>query len=95
MRFWSEGLGKAEIVLDFATVTVNVTKEGNKVLVKGVFLEPEPWEFQMTLTKADIKGFLHVIASGAMLRYVFKNLGIGLFRLIRQRMRIKKGGEQK
>ena len=81
MRFWSEGLGESEIALDFATV--NVTREGNKALAKGVFLEPEPWEFQITLTKADIKGFLHVIFSSAMLRYIFKNLGTGLFRLIR------------
>ena len=93
MRFWSEGLGKYEVVLDFATV--NVTKEGNKALGKGVFLEPEPWEFQITLTKADIKGFLHVIFSSAMLRYIFKNLRTGLFGLIRQRSRTKKGGEQK
>jgi len=88
LRFWSEGLGKSEIVLDFATV--NVTREGNKALVKGSFLEPEPWEFQITLTKADIKGFLHVIFSGAMLRYIFKNLGIGLFRLIRHAEENKK-----
>lgn len=88
MRFWSEGLGKYEVVLDFTRISV--TKEGNKALVKGVFLEPEPWEFQITITKADIKGFLHIIFSGVMLRYIFKNLGIGLFRLIMQRMRTKK-----
>lgn len=73
MIFWSEGLGKEHIVINFNKISV--TKEGNKILLKGVFLEPEPWEFQITITRADIKGFLHVVFSGPMLRYVFKNLG--------------------
>ncbi len=80
MRFWSEGLGKQEIVLDFTGI--RATREGNKAFIRGSFLEPEPWNFQIIITREDIKGFLHIIFSSAMLRYILRNLGSGLFRLM-------------
>ena len=71
MRVWSKGLGTRELVIDFAKS--NVTREGDKVFVRGVIQEPVAWNFEVTITKGDVPGLLHVIVSTAVLSHFARN----------------------
>jgi len=79
MRVWSKGLGKQELVLDFAKA--NVTLEGGKVFVRGVIQEPVAWNFEITLTKEDVPGLLNVIVSTAVLSHFARNV-TGIFTFV-------------
>ena len=72
MRVWSQGLGKQELVLDFAKS--NVTREEGKIFVRGIVQEPVNWQFEIVIYKEDVPGFYHVLFSIPVLRYSLKNL---------------------
>lgn len=82
MRIWSKGLGKQELVLDFAKA--NVTREGDTVFVRGVIQEPVAWNFEITITKGDVPGLLNVIVSTAVLSHFARNV-TGIFTFIYDR----------
>lgn len=73
MRVWSQGLGKQELVLEFAKS--NVTREEGKVFIRGVVQDPVNWQFEITIHGTDVPGFYHVLVSMAVLRFSLKNLG--------------------
>lgn len=79
MRIWSTGLGKQELVLDFAKS--NVTREGEKVFVRGVIQEPVHWNFEITISREDVIGLLCVIVSTAVVRHFMRNI-TGIFKFL-------------
>ena len=72
MRVWSKGLGTRELVIDFAKSSI--TREGDKVLVRGVIQEPIAWNFEITLSKEDVPGLFNVIVSTAVLSHFARNI---------------------
>ena len=89
MRIWSTGLGKEELVLDFAKS--NVTREEDKVFVRGVVQEPVDWNFEVTITREDVLGLLHVIVSTAVLRHFVRNIA-GFFTFVRDKFIMRRMG---
>lgn len=89
MRIWSKGLGKQELVLYFDKS--NVTREGDKVFVRGVIQEPVAWQFEITLTKEDVPGLLHVIVSTAVVRHFMRNIP-GIFKFIYDKFSMRRMG---
>ena len=79
MRVWSKGLGNKELVLDF--VRANITREGDKVFIRGVIQEPVAWNFEVTITEGDVPGLLHVIVSTAVLLHFLRNI-TGIFTFV-------------
>ena len=77
MRIWTTGLGKQELVLDFAKS--NMTREGDKVFVRGIVQQPVNWNFEITLTGDDVVGLLRVIFTTAVFRHFVRNIE-GVFR---------------
>ena len=61
MRVWSQGLGKQELVLEFAKS--NVTREEGKIFIRGIVQEPVNWQFEITIHKEDVPGFYNVLFS--------------------------------
>lgn len=72
MRVWSQGLGKQELVLEFAKS--NVTREGGKIFIRGIVQEPVNWQFEITIYKEDVPGFYNVLFSIPVARFSLKNL---------------------
>jgi len=89
MRIWSSGLGEQELVLDFAKG--NVTREGDEVIVRGIIKEPVDWNFEVTITREDVLGLLHVIVSAAVLRHFSRNM-TGFFTFIRDKFIMRRMG---
>ena len=73
MRVWSQGLGKQELVLEFAKS--NVVRENGKVFIRGIVQDPVNWQFEITLDAKDVPGFYHVLCSMPVVRFGLKNLG--------------------
>lgn len=96
MRVWSQGLGKQELVLEFARS--NVVREEGKVYIRGIVQEPVNWNFEITLAGEDVAGFYHVLVSMAVLRFSLANLkDVGKFfndKFIRRRMGMKAEDKQ-
>ena len=93
MKMWSAGLGSEEtaLVLDFTKA--NFKREGGKVLVTGIVVEPVNWEYKLTLSKEDVPGLLRVILSIAILRLFFRNIG-GVFAFIRDKFILRRMGKE-
>ncbi len=72
MRVWSQGLGKQELVLEFAKS--NVTREGDKTFIRGIVQEPVNWQFEITISKEDVPGFYRVFFSIPILRFSLNNI---------------------
>ena len=89
MRVWSQGLGKQELVLEFAKS--NVVREEGKVFIRGIVQEPVNWQFEITIDAADVPGFYHVLFSVPVLRFSLKNLG-DLFRFINDKFIARRMG---
>jgi len=90
MKMWSAGLGSEEtaLVLDFTKASFK--REGDKVIVTGIVVEPVNWEYKLTLMKEDVPGLLWVILSIPVLRYFARNIsGVWIYireKFIRRRM---------
>ena len=89
MRVWSQGLGKQELVLEFAKS--NITREGDKVFVRGIVQEPVNWQFEITISKEDVPGFYNVLVSTAVLRYILWNI-LGVFKFINDKFIMRQMG---
>ena len=72
MRVWSQGLGKQELVLEFAKS--NVTREGGKIFIRGIVQEPVNWQFEITIHKEDVPVFYHVLFSIPVVRFSLNNI---------------------
>jgi len=73
MRVWSQGLGKQELVLEFAKA--DIVREEGKLYIRGIVQEPVNWNFEITIHGQDVPGFYHVLFSIPVLRFSLKNLG--------------------
>ncbi len=73
MRVWSQGLGKQELVLEFAKA--DIVREEGKLFIRGIVQEPVNWNFEITIHGEDVPGFYNVLFSIPVLRFSMKNLG--------------------
>ncbi|MBA7605686.1 hypothetical protein ES703_12820 [subsurface metagenome] len=93
MKMWSAGLGTQELTLDFTKA--DFKREGDKVYITGVIVDPVAWEFKLTITKEDVPGLLHVMSSFPTLCYIARSImGVSIFvrdKLILRRMGRKAG----
>jgi len=93
MRMWSSGLGSEEtaLVLDFTKA--DFKREGDKVFITGVTLEPVAWEFKLTITKEDVPGLLHVMSSFPTLCWIARSI-TGIFIFIRDKFILRRMGRK-
>jgi hypothetical protein len=89
MRVWSQGLGKQELVLEFAKS--NIVREEGKLYIRGIVQEPVNWQFEITIHAEDVPGFYHVLFSIPVLRFSLKNLG-DLFKFINDKFIARRMG---
>ena len=89
MRVWSQGLGKQELILEFAKS--NIVREEGKLYIRGIVQEPVNWQFEITISAEDVPGFYHVLFSIPVLRFSLKNLG-DLFKFINDKFIARRMG---
>lgn len=56
MRIWSRGLGKRELVMDLTQC--EITREGDRYVLKGTVVSPVNWEFRITMEPGDVPGLI-------------------------------------
>lgn len=56
MRIWSRGLGKRELVMDLTKC--EITRDGDRYILKGTVVEPVNWEFRITMEPGDVPGLM-------------------------------------
>ena len=72
MKMWSQGLGKIELEVDGRCM--NVVKEGQNTMIKGVTDAPVEWKFEVTLEKDDLPGLLHLAFKKNTLIFLIRNM---------------------
>jgi hypothetical protein len=76
MRFWSEGLGKQQLVLGLDRSIV--VRKSDKVQLTGVVDEPAPWEYEVTMTVEDWNTILRMAFSPDACDFIAKKVSVPL-----------------
>lgn len=61
MRFWSEGLGERQLVMDLGKS--HIRRLDDVMLLSGVVDSPAPWEYEVKIQRADWETILETAAS--------------------------------
>jgi hypothetical protein len=69
----------------------NVTREGDKVVMRGVIEEPVTWNYEVTIFKEDVHGIPRVVFTIAAVRYFLGSI-TGVFRFIYGRFIVRRMG---
>ncbi len=89
MRVWSQGLGKQELVLEFAKA--DIVREEGKLYIRGIVQEPVNWNFEITIHGEDVPGFYNVLFSIPVLRFSLISLG-DIFKFINDKFIARRMG---
>jgi len=68
MRFWSEGLGDSELVIDLERARID--QKGDCVALTGVVTSPAPWEYEVKIAFADWAKILDTATSSETINFV-------------------------
>ena len=75
MEFWSEGLGKRELVMGLDRSKLE--REGEAVVLTGVVDAPADWAYKVTMEVADWTTILRTATSPEAHKFLSSSVGIG------------------
>lgn len=61
MRFWSEGLGERQLVMDLSKA--HIKRQAEIMLLSGVVESPAPWEYEVKIQRDDWARILETAAT--------------------------------
>ncbi len=75
VEFWSEGLGKRELVMDLDKAGLD--REGEAVVLTGVVDAPADWAYKVTMEVEDWATILRAATSPEACEFLSSSVGIG------------------
>lgn len=61
MRFWSEGLGDRQLIMNLSKA--HISRQGEIMLLSGVVDSPAPWEYEVKIQRDDWAKILETAAT--------------------------------
>ena len=76
MEFWSEGLGKRTLVVDFKKSTYDI--EGEEEIIKGIVDAPADWNYTVRVARDDWVRILEIATSSDVVGFLANGARIGV-----------------
>jgi hypothetical protein len=74
MRFWSEGLGRRELVMELGKAVVGTDEDA--ILLTGVVSKPAPWAYRVTMETRDWYAILRTATSPEACQFLTNSVKI-------------------
>ena len=74
MKFWSEGLGKKDLVMELADA--DLEREGDAIILTGTIHQPAEWAYKVTMGLSDWNVVLTTATSTEACTYLSRSVSV-------------------
>jgi hypothetical protein len=74
MKFWSEGLGKRDLVMELAEADLD--RDGEAIVLTGTIHQPAEWAYKVTMGLSDWKVVLTTATSSEACTYLSRSVSV-------------------
>ncbi len=74
MNFWSEGLGKRDLVMDLDEAALD--RAGDAIILTGTIHKPAEWAYKVTMRQEDWKVVLKTATSAEACAYLSRSVSV-------------------
>jgi hypothetical protein len=74
MRFWSDGLGKRDLVMELRDAALD--REGDAIILTGTIHEPAEWAYKVTMELGDWTTVLTTATSAQACTYLSRSVSV-------------------
>jgi hypothetical protein len=74
MKFWSEGLGKRDLVMELAEASLD--REGEGIILTGTIHQPAEWAYKVTMGRSDWNVVLTTATSAEACTYLSRSVSV-------------------
>lgn len=83
MWLWSKGLGRLIMPMEFSKAEVQVDREGEALIVRGLIVAPKVhWDYTLSLQAKDLVDFMEVLTDRRVVAYLVREKGQGVLKKI-------------
>jgi hypothetical protein len=75
MKFWSEGLGKRDLVMELRDAALD--REGESIILTGTIHQPAEWAYKVTMEFGDWTTVLKTATSAEACTYLSRSVSVG------------------
>jgi len=74
MKFWSDGLGKRELVMELSESSLD--REGDAIILTGMIHQPAEWAYKVTMGLGDWTTVLKTATSAEACTYLTRSVSV-------------------